>query len=63
MNGRIVFFCTLALGLTGCISVDLSGVISPSLKEHELSRDSSFTRNKILIINIDGIIRSETRGI
>ena len=57
-------FCILATGLTGCVSVDLQGIISPSLKEHEISRDSFFTKNKILIVNISGLIRpGKSRGL
>ena len=54
----------LALAPSACISVDMQGIVSPSLKEHEISRDSSFTRNKILIVNISGLIRSgQDRGL
>ncbi len=31
-------FCILAIGTAGCVSVDLLSIISPSLKEHEISR-------------------------
>ena len=48
----------LAIGLTGCISLDLMSVVSPSLQEHEISRGGSFTREKILIIELSGLIRS-----
>ena len=58
-----VCFCALALGLMGCISVDLRDVVSPSLEEHEISRDSAFTRDKILIVDISGHIRSGSRGL
>ena len=67
MYRRILFslyFGVLAVGLTGCVSVDLQDIVSPSLKEHEISRDSSFARNKILIIDISGLIRSgQSRGL
>ncbi len=57
-------FCILAIGTAGCVSVDLLSIISPSLKEHEISRDSRFAKNKILIIDISGFIRSgESRGL
>ena len=66
MYRRIFFslcFCVLAIGLTGCVSVDMVGLVSPSLREHEISRDSAFTRNKILVIDISGLIRSgKSRG-
>ena len=51
-------FGVLAMGLAGCFSVDMRGVLSPSLEEHEISRDGLFTRDKILIIDISGLIRS-----
>ena len=61
MYRRILFslcFGVLAVGLTGCVSLDIQDIVSPSLKEHEISRDSSFARNKILVIDISGLIRS-----
>ena len=66
MNRRIFLsLCLfLAMGPTGCVSVDMLSIVSPSLKEHEISRDSSFTRNKVLIIDISGVIRSgKSRGL
>ena len=61
MYRRILFslcFGVLAMGLTRCVSLDIQDIVSPSLKEHEISRDSSFARNKILVIDISGLIRS-----
>ena len=51
-------FGTLAIGVAGCVSVDLRDVVSPSLEEHEIRRDSSFAPDKILIVDISGHIRS-----
>ena len=59
---RRIFFSLclgiLGIGLTGCISVDLLEIMAPSLKEHEISRDGPYTKNKILIVDISGLIRS-----
>ena len=65
MFGRIfasLCLCLLATGLTGCVTVDFLSLISPSLKEHEISHDTSSTKNKILMIGINGVIRSGDGG-
>jgi len=53
-----LFTVALALLSTGCITLDLMSVVSPSLQENEISSDGYFSDDKILIIDISGIIRS-----
>ncbi len=62
-NRALVFLCfsLLAIGQVGCLSIDLSKIGSPSLTEHEISRDGVFTQGKILIVEISGQIRSSER--
>ena len=57
-----LFLGVLAAALTGCISLDMQGVMSPSLKEHEIERDGWFSRHKILIVDVSGVIRSGKGG-
>jgi protease-4 len=61
MYGRILTalcFAPLVVALTGCVSVDMLDVLSPSLKEHEISRDGRLASSKVLVIDISGLIRS-----
>jgi protease-4 len=61
MYRRALFSCCLlllAMGGTGCISLDLMGTVSASLQEDEISRDGYFVSDKILLVDISGLIRS-----
>lgn len=47
---------------SGCLNFDLASLFDPELEEHLVKEAEKSTRNKILMIDISGVITSETLG-
>ncbi len=63
---RFLLLCLVRLlaalaltGLTGCVSVDLEGVFRPEVREHVVEQATQSTSNKILLLDLTGIISSD----
>ncbi len=50
--------CLAAGSLSGCVTVDLESLVRPRLQEHVVEKAREKTRDKILLIDVSGILSS-----